>query len=338
MKKLHAIDLFSGCGGLTTGLEEAGINVRYAVELDSKISMVYHVNHPQTVMVNSDIKDISDSEFKKMGKNIDIVAGCPPCQGFTRINSKNKIQQYSDERNLLILDYFRAIKIINPEFIMMENVPEITRFDKFHQVLSDLQELGYKIDYHIINVKYFGVAQSRKRLVLIGSKHYEINFPEKKSDNVKTVRDAIGDLKIRKLKDDKLQRIHSHHTERIQNIINMIPKNGGSRKDLPLKYWLECHKKKNVGFSDVYGRMRWDSPAPTITGGCLSPSKGRFLHPEKNRSITVREAALLQGFPDNYYFDAKLPKTLLAQMIGNAIPPEVAKSQGEYIISLLKNR
>ena len=112
MKKLHAIDLFSGCGGLTTGLEEAGINVRYAVELDSKISMVYHVNHPQTVMVNSDIKDISDSEFKKMGKNIDIVAGCPPCQGFTRINSKNKIQQYSDERNLLILDYFRAIKIL----------------------------------------------------------------------------------------------------------------------------------------------------------------------------------------------------------------------------------
>ena len=221
---------------------------------------------------------------------------------------------------------------------MMENVPEITRFDKFHQVLSDLQELGYKIDYHIINVKYFGVAQSRKRLVLIGSKHYEINFPKKKSDNVKTVRDAIGDLKIRKLKDDQLQRIHSHHTERIQNIINMIPKNGGSRKDLPLKYWLECHKKKNVGFSDVYGRMRWDSPAPTITGGCLSPSKGRFLHPEKNRSITVREAALLQGFPDNYYFDAKLPKTLLAQMIGNAIPPEVAKFQGEYILSLLKNR
>lgn len=185
MKKLHAIDLFSGCGGLTTGLEEAGINVRYAVELDSKISMVYHVNHPQTVMVNSDIKDISDSEFKKMGKNIDIVAGCPPCQGFTRINSKNKIQQYSDERNLLILDYFRAIKIINPEFIMMENVPEITRFDKFHQVLSDLQELGYKIDYHIINVKYFGVAQSRKRLVLIGSKHYEINFPEKNQITLK---------------------------------------------------------------------------------------------------------------------------------------------------------
>ena len=109
--------------------------------------------------------------------------------------------------------------------------------------------------------------------------------------------------KIKHLKDDKLQLIYSHHTDRIKKIISMIPKDGGSRKDLPYEYWLECHKKKNVGFSDVYGRMSWEKPAPTITGGCLSPSKGRFLHPDKNRSISAREAALLQSFPSDYIFD-----------------------------------
>lgn len=336
MRKLNAIDLFSGCGGLSEGLKEAGINVQYAVEIDSKISRVYEANHPKTQLLNEDIRKISNDEFRKMKKSIDIVAGCPPCQGFTKINSKNKKRQYADERNLLILEYFRVIKLIEPEFIMMENVPEIVKFDKFNQIVKSLKRLHYNIDYHIINVKFFGVPQNRKRLVLIGAKHHKVNFPQKESDNIKTVRDTIGESKIKDLRNDKLQLIYSHHTDRIKKIISMIPKDGGSRKDLPYKYWLECHKKKNVGFSDVYGRMSWDKPSPTITGGCLSPSKGRFLHPEENRSVSAREAALLQSFPVTYIFDTTLSKALLAQMIGNAIPPKVAKFQGKYILSLIK--
>ena len=336
MNRLSAIDLFSGCGGLSEGVKEAGINVQYAVEIDPQISKVYEANHPQTRLLNLDIRKISDDEFKKMGKGIHIVAGCPPCQGFTKINSKNKKRQYSDERNLLILEYFRAIRLIEPEFIMMENVPEIIKYDKFNQIVKSLKELGYNIDYHVINVKFFGVPQNRKRLVLVGSKHYKVNLPEKESEDIKTVRDAIGKSKIKHLKDDKLQLIYSHHTDRIKKIISMIPKDGGSRKDLPYEYWLECHKKKNVGFSDVYGRMSWEKPAPTITGGCLSPSKGRFLHPDKNRSISAREAALLQSFPSDYIFDTTISKALLAQMIGNAIPPKVAKFQGKYILALIE--
>lgn len=327
---LTAIDLFAGCGGLTEGLKQASINVKYAIELDEKISKIYELNHPSVTMINSDILNVSDEDFKHMG-NIDLVAGCPPCQGFTQMNRNNKRKKYNDKRNELIFEYLRAVEVIKPEFIMMENVPQILHYDKFLQMLKSLRRLGYNLDYKVINVKNFGVPQSRKRLVLMGSKTIKMNFPVTLNSPVVTVRDCIGSLPEPQDSNDQIHKIHSHHTEYISKIIGMIPKNGGSRKDLPEKYWLECHKKSNVGYSDVYGRMRWDMPSPTITGGCLSPSKGRFLHPEQNRSISVREASLLQSFPSNYIFEDHFSKSLLAQMIGNAIPPHFAKIQGEYI-------
>ncbi|RRG00565.1 MAG: DNA cytosine methyltransferase [Lactobacillus sp.] len=330
MKTLSAIDLFSGCGGLSEGLKQARIKVKYAVELDSKIAAIYQINHPKTTMINSDIKSIPDDSFLNMGR-IDIVAGCPPCQGFTQMNRNNKRLAYNDARNELILEYLRVIKLISPEFIMMENVPEIVHYDKFNNMLDSLYTLGYHLDYKVVNVKNFGIPQSRKRLVLIGSKSYSVKFPIKSLNKIETVRDCIGKLPNPSNSSDPIHRIHSNHTPRIQEIIELIPKNGGNRKDLPEKYWLECHKKNNIGYSDVYGRMYWDKPSPTITGGCLSPSKGRFLHPEQNRSISVREASLLQTFPIDYKFNEKYSKSLLAQMIGNAIPPAFAKIQGEYI-------
>lgn len=331
---LNAIDLFSGCGGLSVGLEQAKINVLYAVELDPKIANTFTINHPDTHMINDDIRNISDVELKKIGKDINIVAGCPPCQGFSQMNRKNMRSKYVDQRNLLILEYYRAVKAIEPEFIMLENVPEIVHFEKFKSVLKSLKKLGYNLDSKIINVKDFGVPQNRKRLVLLGSKHYEMNFPTCNDSCYLTVRDAIGNLKTPSISDDPMQKVYSHHTERIKKMISLIPKNGGSRRDLPYEYWLECHKKKNIGYSDVYGRMSWDTQAPTITGGCLSPSKGRFLHPEQDRSISIREASLLQSFPLDYKFDKKCSKSLLAQMVGNAIPPKISKFQGEYIRSI----
>lgn len=327
---LTAIDLFSGCGGLTEGLEQASIEVKYAVELDEKISNIYKLNHPAVSMLNTNILNISNEDFESMGK-IDLVAGCPPCQGFTQMNRNNKRKQYNDKRNELIVEYLRAIKSINPEFIMMENVPQILHYDKFQGMLGSLSEMGYFLDYKVINVKNFGVPQNRKRLVLMGSKSFEMNFPTSLNIPERTVRESIGDLPSPENSNDPIQKIHSNHTEYIAHIIDMIPRNGGNRKDLPEKYWLECHKKSNVGYSDVYGRMRWDTPSPTITGGCLSPSKGRFLHPEQNRSISVREASLLQSFPATYIFDSSYSKAILAQMIGNAIPPHFAKVQGNYI-------
>ena len=335
-KKLQAIDLFSGCGGLSVGLESAGIKVSYAVELDPKIANSYEENHKNTTMINKNIREISDDEFKKIGKNINIVAGCPPCQGFTKINRNNIRSKFNDDRNTLILDYFRAIKDILPDFILMENVPEIVKFDKFHYVVNELEKIGYSISYQIINVNDFGVPQNRRRLILVGSRIRKVNLPTFQAQKKMTVKDAIGNLDKKINSKDPLQSIYSHHTERILKIIKMIPKDGGSRTDLPKKYWLACRKKANVGFRDVYGRMSWNKPSPTITGGCLSPSKGRFLHPTQNRSISIREALLLQGFPKDYKLNPEYSKTLLAQMVGNAIPPQVAKAQGEYIKSILR--
>lgn len=335
MATINAIDLFSGCGGLSTGLEYAGVKVTYAVEFDSKIASNYVINHPNTTMINCDIKEISDEEFFKMGKNIDLVAGCPPCQGFTRLNQKNAKNGYIDERNELILEYLRAVEIIKPEFVMMENVPQIVNYDKFKLTVKSLKKIGYDIDFKIINVKDFGVPQSRKRLVMIGSKHYKVKFPEKSHEPYRTVRDTIYNLESPYDCDDDIHKIFPNHTKKIKKIISLIPHNGGSRKDLPKKYWLECHKKKNVGYTDVYGRMYWDKPSSTITGGCLAPSKGRFLHPEQDRNISLREAALLQTFPKDYKFDLSCSKTLLAQMVGNAIPPKFAEFQGKYIIDLI---
>lgn len=122
-------------------MEDAGINVSYAVELDPKIAKSYEINHPLTTMINKNIRKISDSDFKSIGKNIDIVAGCPPCQGFTQINRNNARSKFNDDRNTLIMDYFRAISIIKPPFIMMENVPEIVKFDKFHYVIEQLKKI-----------------------------------------------------------------------------------------------------------------------------------------------------------------------------------------------------
>lgn len=335
---LTAIDFFSGCGGLSEGLEQENIRVKYAIEIDEKIANTYKENHHNTIMINKDIRELSNDDLLILGKNISIVAGCPPCQGFTQINRNNERSLYKDSRNNLILEFLRAIEVIRPPFVLMENVPEIVKFDKFKYLVDKLGEIGYNVDYKIVNVANFKVPQNRKRLILVASKEYRVVLPSYSTNNKTTVRAAIGKLEKPCESKDPLQRIHSNHTDKIMKIIKMIPKNGGSRRDLPKKYWLECHKKKNVGFRDVYGRMNWDRPSPTITGGCLSPSKGRFLHPEQNRSITVREALILQGFPTTYYLNSKYPKCLLAQMVGNAIPPQVARAQAKYIKTLLKNK
>ena len=160
-----------------------------------------------------------------------------------------------------------------------------------------------------------------------------------------TVRDAIAHLEPIAETDDPVHKIVAKHQENILEMIKLLPKDGGSRKDLPKKYLLKCHRAKNVGFNDVYGRLRWDDFASTITGGCLNPSKGRFLHPEENRALTAREAALLQSFPRTYKFPVTISKTSLALLVGNALPPQFSYIQAcniknhldEYSLCRVKN-
>jgi len=319
-----AIDLFSGCGGLSQGLKDAGFKILGAIEIDRKAIETFSLNHPEVPVLGGDIREVKVSsllEALKLGVGeLDLLAGCPPCQGFSSIRRRNKKEAAPDGRNDLIDEFSRLALGLMPKLIMMENVPGLANYGKFLAFTESLKCAGYDVVYKILDVSEFGVPQRRKRLILsanrIGKSKLAIPQREKIS-----VRVAIGGLtKVGESGDA----IHDHsgakHSDGVKALIAAIPKDGGSRASLPDEMQLECHKR-NPGFNDVYGRMKWDSVSPTITGGCTNPSKGRFLHPEHNRSITLREAAILQGFPLTYKFNFSHGKQAISLMIGNALPP-----------------
>jgi DNA (cytosine-5)-methyltransferase 1 len=330
--KLNAIDLFSGCGGLTQGMHEAGFITKVAIELEPVAARAYKLNHPDTHVIQKDIREIDVRDIKKIlgGQQLHLLAGCPPCQGFSSVRRLNKKQNVRDKRNNLVLEYFRMVKELKPLTIMMENVPGLKDYYLFKEIVKELECLGYHPKVEIVNVKEYGVPQSRRRLVMVGSLLGEVDIAKPKVGKV-TVRDAIAFLETPEETKDPLHKIVAKHTQEVNERIRLTPKNGGSWKDLPKKYVLACHQRDGVGFNDIYGRLRWDDFSTTITGGCLNPSKGRFLHPEQDRVLTPREAALLQSFPENYKFPTDIPKQALALLIGNALPPKFSYYQSKNI-------
>jgi len=333
----NAIDLFCGCGGVTQGLKDAGFNVRVGIEICGAPANAYRANHPDSYLFECDIRDLEPQEIREACENeqIHLLAGCPPCQGFSSIRSRNKPQAVEDERNTLIMEYFRLVKELLPLTFIFENVPGIAKYSLFHEVCDKLKSLGYELSHRVVDVARYGVPQRRKRLVMIGSRVGFIDIPQG-VDGVTTVRDTIAGLESPTESEDPPHKIVATHIPRIIDMIRKIPADGGSRKDLPARYTLACHRKEGVGFHDVYGRLRWDAVSSTITGGCLNPSKGRFLHPEEHRTISAREAAMLQTFPRNYSFPEEISKTELALMIGNALPPRFAQIQAEHIAAFFK--
>ncbi len=324
--KYIAVDLFSG-GGLSLGMRQAGFKVISAIEIDKSAVATYWANNPNTKIFNDDIKNIETDQVKELlkGQPLHLLAGCPPCQGFSSVRRRNG-KNVRDERNALIFEYLQFVAGLEPLTIMMENVSGLTKYYLFKFIIAALKNMGYNISFEVVNVKDYGVPQRRKRMVLVGSKLGKINVVNPTGER-RTVRDAIGKLKPIELDPDPLHKSVTNHSERIKKIISLIPKDGGSRKDLPAEYILECHNKENVGFADIYGRLKWDDYSSTITGGCLNPSKGRFLHPEEDRALTPREASLLQTFPRNYIFPTYLPKVALGRIIGEALPPKFGKIQ-----------
>ncbi len=320
-KRLNAIDLFSGCGGLSEGLRQAGFNVVAGVEVDQYAVKTYRMNHLDTTLFESDIRKLDTAKIAELlnDEPLHLLAGCPPCQGFSSLRKLNRKSAVRDERNSLIDEYYRFVEELSPLTIMLENVPGIIDYSLFKTIVRKLKILGYNIDYKLIDVSDYAVPQRRKRLVLVGSKLCKISIAKGMNATI-TVREVFRKLEDQE-NNDALCDIYPRHTKHIQKLISLIPENGGSRKDLPDNYQLECHKKKNIGFNDVYGRLKWDSVSSTITGGCLNPSKGRFLHPAKDRCISAREAALLQTFPITYKFPTDIPRAELALLIGNACPP-----------------
>lgn len=338
MNKYFAIDLFSGCGGLSQGIRSAGFEVIAAFDSDADSITTYKLNHPNTKVFEGDIRNADTAGITKLlgGRPIHFLAGCPPCQGFSSMRRLNKKRCKRDSRNNLVLEFLRFVRDLKPLTIMMENVPGLVNYTLFKKVFAELQQLGYNPKCQPVKIQEYGVPQRRKRLVLVGSLLGDLDIAKPTGEMI-TVREVIGHLESTSKTNDRVHQIVKVHTPDVMKRIRATPKNGGSRADVP-EFELECHKNSKVGFRDVYGRMRWDTYSPTITGGCLNPSKGRFLHPEKNRAISAREAALLQTFPENYKFPEDISKSSIALMIGNALPPKFSHIQSANVMNHLKRQ
>lgn len=339
-RKPKAIDLFCGCGGLTVGLKKAGFNVVAAVDVDKLAVGAYQANHPEPHVWRRNIRSLSASAIRRKLKlrrgELALLAGCPPCQGFSGLRTLKGSRRNCDRRNGLIRDFLRLIKGLRPKAVMMENVPELAKSARFAEFRTSLEKLGYKVAWDILDAQEYGVPQRRRRLVLLAGRGAAIAFARKALKTV-TVGKAIHGLPRAGRSGDPLHDHGERRTPRVSRRIARIPKNGGSRSDLPRRQQLRCHKRCN-GFKDVYGRMAWSDVAPTITGGCFNPSKGRFLHPTCNRAITLREAALLQTFPKRYRFPNVTSKTNVALLIGNALPPEFIRRHALRIYEFIRAR
>jgi len=367
--KFEAVDIFSGCGGLSCGLTKAGFKVKAAVEIVESVAETYRAYPPLadvSVLSGNDKGDIcklSGAEILStagIDKNdIYLFAGCPPCQNFSRKNPNNK-KKTVDTRKKLLFEFLRVIEEITPPFILMENVPGIrTRYNLpiLNEFLERLRKKYYVVS-DVLNAANYGVPQLRRRFVLHAVRNdvkktlddlgYEFTLPKATHSRNgtnglspwKTVKEAIGDLPAIKAgetyTDD--EKIHNHKCAGLgeENLkrIRFIREHGGSRSGLPDDLVLPCHKRLKEdgilnGHGDVYGIMDADQPSPTMTGGCLFYTKGRYGHYAQDRAISIREAARLQTFPDDYIFSDSLTSSAL--QIGNAVPIDLVRASGNVL-------
>lgn len=341
---MRAFDFFCGAGGLTRGLTAAGFNVLAGFDVDACCRDSYEQNNPGSRFVSVDIRDITTNDLKRYaGTNSFsemLFAGCAPCQPFSQ-QKKNGKRQYKYEATLLS-QFGRLIEEAAPGYVLMENVPGIARVrgnSTFKRFLSLLKRNGYRYVYGVIDAKRFGVPQTRRRLVLLASRFALPSMPVETHGHCgipfRTVRQAIScfpPIKAGQTHSDYANHVAATVTERNIERLRHTPPNGGGRRAWPVRLRLRCHSGEYKGHTDVYGRMAWDAPAPTLTGRCHSLSNGRYGHPTQNRAISLREAAALQSFPDTYTFMGS--RKHIAQQIGNAVPVLLAKALGQCITSL----
>lgn len=332
-KRFSAIDLFSGCGGLSQGLVDAGFNVVGAIDSDALSVSTYEMNRPGAAVL-CDIRSLEPGEvmddLKMKEGELDLLAGCPPCQGFSTLRTLNGGRPVEEPMNDLVFEFSRFVQTFRPKAIMMENVPALRDDDRMVELRKELAKRGYRTEVGIFDAADFDVPQHRRRMILVGARDGGCpDFAESRS-GCHSVRGALRHLEAPEKANDPVHNYRVQRTDKVISLIRRIPKDGGSRTDLPDEDQLPCHRGFD-GFRDIYGRMAWDRPAPTITGGCINPSKGRFLHPEQDRAITLREAACLQGFPTDYKFDMSSGRYAVARMIGNAFPPKFAEHHASSI-------
>ena len=340
---LRAVDLFCGAGGLSLGLREAGIRPVFAADFDTHSCSTYRENLGDHVR-ELDLSKTSVTEFVAMVRettdHVDIVAGGPPCQGF----SVQRRGQPLDARNELVKKFGEYASALSPKAILMENVPTILgkRGRAFIDFITEAWEQDYILHKAVLSAASYGVPQFRRRAFIVAiRKDLNTNFsfpePTRLPEEYATVRDAIGD--IPSPPEDFSEHPHHYNHRRVAmsdinfERISHVPE-GGGRLDVPAHLQLPCHKSSNGHrHLDVFGRLSWNRPSGTLTAMFDNFTRGRFAHPQENRNITGREGARIQSFPDSFKFLG--PKKEVAKQIGNAVPPLLGQAMGEALIQAL---
>lgn len=335
---IAAVDLFCGVGGLTRGLEKAGIDVRVGVDIDPACEFPFTANNHAEFLLES-VADISAAELidAVQGAPFKLLAGCAPCQPFSTYQQK---RGPSDGRWHLLEHFGRLAREIQPDLVTMENVPNLRKQCVFRYFVSELEGLGFHVSHQVVNCVDYGVPQQRQRLVLLASKlgPIELALPRSRQ-HLQTVREAIAELppidagqvydrdplhQAADLSDLNLKRIRAS-------------KPGGSWRDWKSELIADCHKRSSgKSYPSVYGRMVWDEPAPTMTTQFYGFGNGRFGHPEQDRAISLREGAILQSFPKGYKFvpkGAPIYCKTIGRLIGNAVPVKLAEAIGKSLLA-----
>lgn len=337
MKKISAIDLFCGAGGLSLGFEKAGVNILLGIDNDSKALEVFEKNHNNAKSICGDITKIHYDDIKKIigNKHIDLIIGGPPCQGM----SLSGPRKFDDPRNRLYLSYIRLVEEIKPQAFVIENVPGLVSLfggQIKDNIIQKFKELGYTVNYRILCAADYGVPQNRKRVVFVGLKEKCFDFDKIEKKGIVTCEMALSDLPtlenelgidpaeyltdasndyqklMRKNSDAVRNHIAALHSDKVKKIIALVP-DGGNYKDLPEEY------RNSRNFHVAWTRFKSDSPAPTIDTG-----HRHHFHYKFNRVPTVRECARLQSFPDDFIFEGN--KTQQFRQVGNAVPPLMAEA------------
>lgn len=337
---LTAVDLFSGAGGTTQGLKDAGFEVLAAVEMDETAVKSFAANHAMTDLIGRDIRRVQAPALARRlltdDARLDLLTACPPCQPFSTLGTGD----VKDPRNSLVSSISRFVKALNPFSILLENVPGLRSEPRFQKLVREL-ESEYQLKQYLVEASDFGIPQRRRRVILIGLDRsldvklpadLKASLPKDFDASPRSAGEALEEVADLKETDDPVHRARNSKPLTLKRI--RAAKRGGGRLDLPTELQLACHRRLgSQNATSIYGRIDPDEPAPTMTTRCTTPSCGRFVHPTADRGLTLREAAVLQSFPLSYAFEGNYGS--IEQQIGNAVPPRLAEALGLVIKSML---